>query len=179
MTADYNGVRGQPLRQGVAAAILQTSTYAHMNLAVGLETAGQYRNQWNVCAGGADGAEIDRAGNVCYLQTLRRELGEEFKLVCNEWRQFDAIFKTAGHFDYFIVNGTPVFIGFMPSAVHRADIRRQMAAHNNNFHASRSLQEMQDFEYCNLGTGRSPEGRVLLRTGFTNAIIRELLAQGF
>lgn len=179
MTADYDGLRAQPLRAGVAAAILQTSFRSHMNLAVGLETAGQYRNQWNVCAGGARGIEIDRWGNVCYLKTLQRELAEEFKLLCDTWAQFDTIFKTRGQFDYFIINGTPVFIGHMPRGVHRADIRQQMAADNNNRNVSHSLQEMQDFEYCNLGTRCTPEGRSLVRTGFTNAIIHSLVAQGF
>lgn len=176
--ATINAVSG--VRAGVAAAVLQTSTLGHMNLAVGLENAGMYRNQWNVCAGSAEPQEIDQStGCVCYLNTLRREMEEEFKLPMT-WSNFDGVFKQLGHYDYFFIHGTPVFIGHVPDGVRRRDIRAAMQQAMNNPHQfSPAQREMRDFEYCNIGTNRTPEGGHLPLSSFTSAIVRHLLQNGY
>lgn len=164
------------LYAGVAAAVLHTSVHAHPNMAVGLENAGRYANKWNVCAGGADDSEINMyTGAVCYLDALRRELREEFKLD-SSWASFDAIFKRGGAYDYIIVGGTPVFIGFMPAGVHRATIRNRMQhAMANPATYPYAEREMRDIEYCNLGTRRTPEGRTLVLSSFASSIIDRLV----
>jgi 8-oxo-dGTP pyrophosphatase MutT (NUDIX family) len=60
---------------------------------LGYERAGDYNHQLNLPGGKMD------AGETCYLDALRRELGEEIKY-CSDWSTLDAVFKRDGVFNY-------------------------------------------------------------------------------
>lgn len=77
---------------------------------LGREVAGPYAKLYNMCAGGQE--NVDRK---CFLETLKREARQEFKLIFNNWNEMNNILKGPdSKIRYFMLNGTPIFVGVYP-----------------------------------------------------------------
>lgn len=89
--------------RGVGICIYYRDQKGQLFLLLGLERYGDYKNQFNICAGTYE-KTIDRG---CLFRTLRRELSEEFKIDFSNFAEFCYWLAESSVLKY--VNGTPVF----------------------------------------------------------------------
>lgn len=160
-------------RAGVGIVYL-TEFQGQCVIGLGYERFGQYQYTYNICAG-----KMEPVDNDCFLNTVIRELKEEFKISLSyashdpNSYSFDRIFKSSsGQIRYFLHNGTPIFIGLFPD--YRPYIQFQMTADISNPSLSSSHKEMSHFEYFNCQTLLTPRGTSLPISPFANAVIKQL-----
>lgn len=145
-------------------------------LAVGKEIGGQYSGQFNLCAGKGETQDVNNKGEFCWLETLKRELREEFKInVHFSDKTFDNMFKGSdGKIRFIIHNKTPVFIGILPAGTSRKPIKQRMITDIQNPLMPSPYKEMSDFEFIRLDNGQQIEGNNIQVSNFAEAIRKKI-----
>lgn len=117
--------------------VLFKRTHSGLKVLLGKEAYGQYAGQYSLCAG-----EMDLEDNGCYMNTIKRELWEEFKLRVS-WRKFDEMFMLDnGDYRVFVKRGTPIFVGFVTDNVYDMNSRVREAFVDR--YLPRSYREMEN-----------------------------------
>lgn len=135
------------------ATVLYNNYYNRKDVVLlGKERAGDYCGEYNLCAGGMDGCD-----NGCFLEAIKREMIEEFKIDVRNWMTFDRMFKNNNNkIRYFIYNGTPIFIGVL-NGVSRIPLNTKITACNKNTSLGWCHREMENVDYFTLD-GKQIEG---------------------
>ena len=142
-------------------------------LGLGLENGGQYKDQYNLCAGKGE-KEDDTGNGYCWLNNALRELYEEFTIKVN-WSNFDSFFRGSdGKIRVFLHGRTPVFVMVLPGGTSRKPIKQQIQANLRNPVLSHSYKEMRDFEFFKLSDGQQIEGQVCNVSSFADAVRRKI-----
>ena len=130
--------------KGIAVVVLY-SYLQYPTALLGLERSGPYAGKLNLCAG-----KMEQQDNNCWLQTLVRELKEEFKIHLKFGPEFDAIFRGSdGRLRVFMEGRTPVFVGVFPN-ISRRKLNPLIAAANSNPMLPASQKEMAKVELVRL-----------------------------
>lgn len=142
-------------------------------MGLGLENAGTYKDQYNLCAG--KGEKADDTGNgYCWLNNALRELYEEFTISVS-WKNFDSYFRgSAGRIRVFIFQKTPIFIMLLPPGFSRQPIKAQMTANMRNRQLTAAQHEMRDFEFIKVSDGQQIEGRYIPISSFADAVRKQI-----
>lgn len=165
-----------------AAGVAAVLSYRQQNgvltyvMGAGLETGGTYQGQYNMCSGKGENTDTNRNGEYCWLETVKRELKEEFKIDAPfNGGVFNFYFKNSqGRIRFFIHNRTPIFIAVLPNGTSRQPIKLQMQQDCNNFGLSHSYKEMIDFEWVRLDNGLKIDGTQIGTSTYLDAVRRKI-----
>jgi 8-oxo-dGTP pyrophosphatase MutT (NUDIX family) len=165
--------RRRGARRGVAVAVMSRHAGKLVCL-LGLERAGRYRNQYNLCAGELEWHDYD-----CYRWAAMRELSEEMKMDATHGATFDSMFRDGrGHARVFIHKHTPVYVARYPYSVPRRErINTTLALVSDDSAGTRwSHREMAKVAYFYAGNGRPLEGsaRTPPVSSFAKAVLKEI-----
>jgi hypothetical protein len=112
----------------------------------GRERGGSYRGFHNLFAG-----KLESRDNGCFLEALRREVEEEsggaLNLNLGPGRSFDRIFRSKGHFEFFMMRRTPVFVGYLSDDFRSGTITSAMKTALANPALSHAYKELDDFAW--------------------------------
>ena len=138
---------------------------------VGLETGGEYVNQYNLCVGKGE-KEDEINGQFCWLKCAKREMLEEIKIKTSfSDKSFDKFFRgSAGSIRYIIHHGTPIFIAKLKDGTSRSSIKKLMQNDCQNSKLSHHYKEMSDFEYFRLDNGLQLDGLNLPLSKFAHGV---------
>lgn len=128
------------LPKGVGAVLWNDHITFGKVVYLGLEKGGRYRDQYNICAGGASHSD-----HGCILETLKRELYEEFGIRSD----LDKIFRYKGHYEVFFVKKTPIFVGKL-YGYSRIDINNKIVSNRYKGSSFREIECIQAFHYPSL-----------------------------
>lgn len=152
---------------GVAAILHYYQKY--WVLGVGKEVGGSYKGQFNLCAGKGEPTDYV-GGKFCWLECVKREFFEEFKLNAPFQNGiFDSIFRGSnGKIRFFMQGRTPIFIAVL-SGISRKTITAQMKHDLANSPVA-ALREMSEFEWIRLDNGAQVEGKNIPVSTFAESV---------
>lgn len=175
----HNTCKSLASRNASRAAAVAAVMYYRKNLdtwvlGLGLETGGQYKGQYNLCAGKGESGDTCGIG-FCWLKCVQREFYEEFGFDAGFGTTFDPFFRGSnGRIRVFIFNRTPVFIAVLPNGTSRKPIKLQMTSRISNPNIPYSFKEMSDFEFIRLDNGQQIEGRSIQISGFADGVRKSI-----
>lgn len=181
-------ITNQGGKGGVAVACLNYYKKNGVNkrvIVLGKEKGGTYAGKYNVCSGKFN------QGETCFLETLARELYEEFKyttmkfdtnsnkLVVN-WTDFDKILKWNNNsYWWFIHHNTPVFVANF-SGFSCTEANKIIDKHNNNRNLNGCYKELEELDWFNISDGKNMKGNYKKNiSSFAEAILKAIRNQKF
>jgi len=164
-------IRKEGGRGGVAIALLRKQDDEEWTVLLGKERKGQYKGQYNLCAG-----KRDRRDGKCFLQTAARELCEEFKLaIFLENGTFETIFKgNDGKIRYFMHQNTPIFVGSC-GKLPLNELNPIIQQYNSIEDFPNSLKEIERVDWFRLSDRLPIENNPAMKvSSFANSVIKRI-----
>ncbi len=161
----HNTCKNNAFCKGVAAVIFNNYYGKQYVVLLGKERKGQYEKQYNLCAG-----KVEAQDNGCLLNALKRELSEEFKINCFDWKDFDNIFKGSNGIRCYTTWKTLVFVGIV-KGISRKTLNAEISKCNNDPTLPWCQKEINDVEWFDVNTLKQIENKECEISSFANSQI--------